>query len=125
MMNEDFWSALDTLVAESEIIIDRPSGSAHPRHPSFIYPLDYGYLKNTTSMDGGGIDVWRGSDNSATADAIMCIIDLMKRDSEIKILIGCTEEEKILVYKTPNETKFMKGVLLRRESQTIKPDSAL
>ena len=44
----------------------------------------------------------------------MCIVDLMKRDSEIKILIGCTEEEKMEVYKTHNETQYMKGVLIRR-----------
>ena len=44
----------------------------------------------------------------------MCIVDLMKKDSEIKILIGCTEEEKAIVYKAHNETQFMKGVLIRR-----------
>lgn len=37
-------------------------------------------------------------------DAIMCIDDLMKKDLEIKILIGCTEEEKAIVYETHNET---------------------
>ena len=42
------------------------------------------------------------------------IVDLMKKDSEIKILIGCTEEEKKIIYKTHNETRFMKGVLIRR-----------
>lgn len=41
-------------------------------------------------MDGAGIDVWVGSDEKKV-DAIMCIVDLMKKDSEIKILIGCTE----------------------------------
>lgn len=44
----------------------------------------------------------------------MCIVDLIKKDSEIKILIGCTEEEKTIVYETHNETQFMKGVLIRR-----------
>ena len=85
--NEDFWNALDELVNTSEIVIDRPKGSAHPRFPDFIYRVDYGYLKNTSSMDGAGIDVWVGS-GKKTVDAIMCIVDLMKRDSEIKILIG-------------------------------------
>lgn len=37
----------------------------------------------------------------------------MKKDSEIKILIGCTEE-KAIVYETHNETKYMKGILIRR-----------
>ena len=111
--NEDFWNALDELVNSSEIVIDRPKGSAHPRFPDFIYRVDYGYLKDTTSMDGAGIDVWVGS-SEKKVDAIMCIVDLAKRDSEIKILIGCTEEEKMAVYKTHNGTQFMKGILIRR-----------
>ena len=112
-INEDFWKALDELVSNSEIVIDRPRGSAHPRFPNFIYKVDYGYLKNTSSMDGAGIDVWIGSGDKKI-DAIMCIVDLMKRDSEIKILVGCTEEEKLEVYKTHNETQHMKGILIRR-----------
>ena len=112
-INEDFWKALDELVSNSEIVIDRPRGSAHPRFPNFIYKADYGYLKNTSSMDGAGIDVWIGSGDKKI-DAIMCIVDLMKRDSEIKILVGCTEEEKLDIYKTHNETQYMKGVLIRR-----------
>ncbi len=112
--HEDFWKALDELVSNSEIVIDRPRGSAHPRFPNFIYKVDYGYLKDTASMDGGGIDVWVGSGDKKI-DAIMCIVDLMKRDSEIKILVGCTEEEKLEVYKTHNETQYMKGILIRRQ----------
>lgn len=111
--NGDFWKALDELVSSSEIVIDRPRGSVHPRFPNFIYKVDYGYLKDTASMDGAGIDVWVGSGDKKV-DAIMCIVDLMKRDSEIKILVGCTEEEKLEVYKTHNETQYMKGVLIRR-----------
>jgi len=34
----DFWRQLAQLVAESEIVIDRPQGSAHPRYPDFVYP---------------------------------------------------------------------------------------
>lgn len=111
--NEAFWSALDELVAQSEIVIDRPKGSAHPKYSDFIYEVDYGYLKNTASMDGDGIDVWVGT-GEKKIDAIICIVDLMKRDSEIKILIGCTEAEKSIVYRTHNETEYMKGILIRR-----------
>ena len=111
--NNDFWRALDSLVDNSEIVIDRPKGTAHPKYPDFIYKVDYGYLKNTSSMDGAGIDVWIGS-GEKKIDAIMCIVDLMNRDSEIKILIGCTEEEKQIVYQTHNETEYMKGILIRR-----------
>lgn len=112
--NNDFWEMLDSLVNDSEIVIDRPKGTAHPKYPDFIYKVDYGYLKNTSSMDdGAGIDVWVGS-GSKQIDEIMCIVDLMKRDSEIKILVGCTEEEKQLIYQTHNETQHMKGIMIRR-----------
>ncbi len=111
--NVEFWNAIDELVNHSEIVIDRPKGSAHPKYPNFIYQVDYGYLKDTSSMDGAEIDVWVGS-GETKIDAIMCTVDLMKNDSEIKILIGCTEEEKAIVYKTHNETEFMKGILIRR-----------
>ena len=69
--NEEFWAALDRLVGESEIVIDRPKGTAHPKFPDFIYKVDYGYLKNTSSMDGGGIDVWVGTDEGKRVGGVM------------------------------------------------------
>lgn len=112
-MNDEFWTALDDLVKNTDIVIDRPKGTAHPRYPNFIYKVDYGFLKETASIDGTGIDVWVGT-GEKRIDAIMCIVDLMKKDSEIKILIGCTEEEKRLIYQAHNETEYMKGILIRR-----------
>ena len=111
--NSEFGQALDELVRGSEIVIDRPKGTARPRFPELIYQVDYGYLKDTASMDGAGIDVWVGN-GEKRIDAIMCIVDLMKRDSEIKILIGCTEEEKAIIYKAHNAMQCMKGILMRR-----------
>ena len=108
--NSKFWNFIDELIFTSKIVIDRPKGSRHPKYPDVIYPLDYGYLENTMAMDGGGIDVWKGS-NGEYVDAIICTVDLTKRDSEIKILIGCTEEEKQLAI--PNN-ECMKGLLVRR-----------
>ena len=113
-VNPAFWEAVDELVRSSEIMIDRPKGSVHPKYATFVYRVDYGYLKDSASMDGQGIDVWVGSDPAQRIDAVMCIVDLMKRDSEIKLLIGCTEEEKRLVYETNNESQYMKGILIRR-----------
>lgn len=113
----DFWSALDELVDSSEIIIDRPKGTAHPKYPALIYQVDYGYLGDTSSMDGDGIDVWVGTAKDKYCDAIMVIVDLLKRDSEIKILIACTEEEKEIIYRTHNQTPTMKGILIRRKAK--------
>lgn len=112
-LDKDFWSALDELVRSSDLVLDRPKGSPHPRYPDFLYPADYGYLNRTASMDGGGIDVWVGT-GPKTVSAILCTVDLLKRDSEIKILLGCTEAESALVCEAHNRTPFQKGILIRR-----------
>ena len=50
----NFWTAIDTLIMESVIAIDRPKGTKHPRF-DFVFPLDYGYLRNTSAIDGNVI----------------------------------------------------------------------
>jgi inorganic pyrophosphatase len=92
-VNEAFWRGLDELVATSILVIDRPRGSAHPRHPDLVYPLDYGHLEGTRGGDGGGIDVWIGSVEDRALNAIVVTVDTRKRDTEIKLLLGCTAEE--------------------------------
>ncbi len=97
-----FWQTLDRLMAEAPIVIDRPRGTPHPRYPDFIYPLDYGYLDGTTAADGSGIDVWLGSLPDRSLTAIVCTVDLIKRDTEIKLLLGCTLEEAQIILATHN-----------------------
>ena len=115
MIRNDFWEALDRLLGESHIVIDRPKYSAHPKYPHCIYPVDYGYLSDTSSMDGSGIDLWLGSAELKIADAIICTVDLLKRDSEIKLLIGCTDAEKQRILEFHNDSEFMKGILIERK----------
>jgi inorganic pyrophosphatase len=103
MPQSDFWTAIDALVATSHAVIDRPRGTRHPRLPDFIYPLDYGYLEGTASGDGAGIDIWRGTLPDATATAVVCTVDLQKRDMEVKILLGCTPEEIAAILTIHND----------------------
>lgn len=112
--DRQFWLALDELLDKSRVVIDRPRGSRHPRFPNIVYPVDYGYLEGTSSMDGGGIDIWRGTARHNSIDAIICTLDLLKKDSEIKLLIGCTAKEKNLVYEFHNESDYMKGFYISR-----------
>ena len=111
--DNEFWQALDRLLESSEIVIDRPEGSAHPRYPDIIYPVDYGYLKGTSSMDGEGIDIWVGTAEKRIG-AVICTVDLMKKDSEIKLLIGCTKAERESIYRFHNASQYMKGVMILR-----------
>lgn len=117
--DEGFWKALDILAAESTVIIDRPKNSVHPKFPDLIYPLDYGYLQGTAAMDGEGIDIWLGSREDRQLDAVICIVDLAKRETEIKLLIGCTDDEKEIVYRFHNQTELMKGILICRDTEAV------
>jgi inorganic pyrophosphatase len=96
-MHTSFWTHLDTLVRSAELVIDRPRGSGHPRNPAVIYPLDYGYLQGTSGGDGAAVDVWRGSLAAGQLDAVVCTVDLEKRDVELKLLLGCTPTEKQII----------------------------
>lgn len=42
---------------EVEVTIDRPLGSKHPKH-SFVYPVNYGFIPETTAPDGEGVDAY-------------------------------------------------------------------
>ena len=99
-MSEQFWTHLDHLLESSQIVVDRPQGSAHPRYPDVIYPLDYGYLDNTSGGDGDGIDIWLGSlSGHETIIGAIATVDLSKRDAELKLLVNCTEAEIQIVMK--------------------------
>jgi len=114
MKNADFWLKLDQLVATHKLVIDRPKGSCHPRYPSFFYPLDYGYLENTQAVDGNEIDVWVGSLPERTVTAVVCTVDMVKRDAEVKILLGCTDQEAQVILGVHN-TESMAGLLVERK----------
>jgi inorganic pyrophosphatase len=113
--NIEFWQYLDELLAGSKPVVDRHQGSSHPRFPGQVYPLDYGYLEGTTSIDGGGIDIWIGSRGSEKITGILCTVDLLKRDGEMKLLLGCNEKDvqKILSFVNSHS---MRAVYISRQA---------
>lgn len=117
-----FWKALNELVISHEIVIDRPGGSSHPRNPNDMYPFDYGYLKGTSSNDGGGIDIWLGRHSSKLVNRIIVTIDLLKHDSEIKILLGCTKEDTQIIVARHNRGK-QSALLIDRSTDDSQPDA--
>jgi inorganic pyrophosphatase len=108
-----FWQNLDELIKSQKIVIDRPKNTRHPKWPEILFPIDYGYLDDTTSMDGGGIDLWLGSAPHRNLTAIMVTLDTKKKDSEIKLIIGCTEEE-ITTIEAFHNRYYQSGILIPR-----------
>ena len=92
--NAYFWQKLDSLYYSSSVVIERPKNSKHPRYDDMVYPVDYGHLTDTVSSDGSQIGVFFGSDTNKKIKAIAVSTDIIKRDSEVRLLIGCTDQEE-------------------------------
>ena len=112
-IDKTFWDYLDRLVSGSQLVIDRPRGSAHPRFPELIYPVDYGYLEGTTTVDGGGLDVFLGTQPGKALDTLALTVDLEKRDAEIKLLLGCSQAEKQVVIDFLNGAEMRACLIFR------------
>jgi inorganic pyrophosphatase len=112
-MNKEFWEYLQHLVDSSRIMIDRPKGSIHPRYPQRPYPVSYGYLEGTKAMDSGGVDIWVGSLKDNMVVGALCTVDLQKRDTELKIMYDCSDEEINAILRFVNHDQ-MRAELLKK-----------
>lgn len=110
---EKFWNSLDKLIETKGIEIDRPKGTAHPRFPDLIYKVDYGFIPGTQASDKQGIDIFRGRNENLKTTGILCTLDSIKLDSEIKILYQCTDEDIELILTMLNDPPLHR-MLIRR-----------
>jgi inorganic pyrophosphatase len=110
---ERFWLLADRLVQAHPIVIDRPGGSGHPRFPEIVYPFDYGYLEGTGAVDGDSVDCWRGSLGVLAVTGAIATVDVVKADSEVKWLVGCTHEEMQSALNT-HRTEWQAAILIVR-----------
>ncbi len=113
-MSADFWDYLQQMVETSQIVIDRAKGSNHPRFAGRAYPVDYGYLKGTTSIDLGGVDIWKGSLDLHQVVGALLTVDLLKRDTELKIIIDCDVDEIQSILNFVNSDK-MRAIFIKRD----------
>jgi inorganic pyrophosphatase len=112
--DNEFWKYLNELLKDNEIIIVRPRGTNRPKYNDMVYEFDYGYIKNTKTADGRGIDVFKGTLHNKNVNTIICTIDLLKKGIEIKILIGCTEIQKRKIYDFLNNSEYMWAIIIEK-----------
>lgn len=115
--NAFFWQKLDTLYFSSSIVVTQPAGSAHPQYGNLIYPVNYGYLTDTLSQDGTGISIYKGSLSANQVNTILVAADILKKDIEVKVMVGCSVLEEEAILKFTNQTDFQKTVLIRRGTE--------
>lgn len=112
--NAYFWQKIDTLFSSSSLEMRKKKGDTHPKYKKMIYPVDYGYLKELN--DEKGVSVYRGTDKPVV-NAIIVAADILERDLDVKLLVGCTEEEEENVLRFLNQTDFQKTILIRRGNE--------
>ncbi len=76
--NGYFWQKIDSLVLSTNVVITQEKGSHHPKYLNMVYPVNYGHLEDTDA-----IKVFKGSMKKSTADAVMIVGDILKRDLEV------------------------------------------
>lgn len=108
------WAAWEGLLAANGVVIERPYRSAHPAFPEIVYPIDYGFVPGTLGADGHEVDVFVGT-APRTLVGTMITVDHRRRDTEFKLLYGCTPEEIYLVNGFLNfDRALMEGLLVLR-----------
>lgn len=111
--NALFWQKVDTLYLSSSFELTRKKGSLHPQYPNLQYPCDYGYLKTLEDENEDLIACFIGS-NRKEVNAIIVCADILKKDLEVKILIGVSEEEEETILQFLNQTEFQKSIIIHR-----------
>jgi len=112
--NAYFWQKIDTLFLSSDLVIERPKGSCHPLYHDMVYPVDYGYLKGASATSFEHIELFRGELPTNDVGALVVCADILKKDIEVKFLVGCAPDEEQAILTLLNRTDYQKCVIIRR-----------
>lgn len=109
-----FWQKVDTLYLSSGYTIARKKGDRHPQFTNLVYPVDYGYVNETKSTNGEGLSLYAGTENRNRITSLVMAVDILSREMDVKILVGCTPQEEEAVLRYLNQTDYQKTILVRR-----------
>jgi inorganic pyrophosphatase len=73
-----------------QVVIDRPLGTHHPRHPDLHYPVNYGHLPGTVSGDGAPVDAYvlGVAVSVATFEGVVIALVVRADDVEDKLVVA-------------------------------------
>jgi inorganic pyrophosphatase len=108
--------SLSLLDKKLNVAIDRPMGSKHPEY-GFIYPINYGYVKEITAGDGDCMDAYiLGVDTPLSSFSGICIAVIHRtNDNEEKLVVapkGKKFSEEEIEKKIRFQEKWFKHELL-------------
>ncbi len=115
--NAFFWMKIETLFLSGKLNLTKKKGEVHPVFKNLIYPTDYGHLGDTKSVSDEGVTVYAGSGDRNQITALAIAADILTKELDVKMLIGCTEEETDQILHFLNQTDYQKTVLIRRGTE--------
>lgn len=76
---------LEKMIGQSvDVFVDRPKGSVHPKHKDIVYPINYGYIKEITSVDGEYQDAYVIGEENAVNCCIGKVYAVIERENDIE-----------------------------------------
>jgi inorganic pyrophosphatase len=108
------WSQWEELVREHGMTVERPAREPHPDFPEIIYPLDYGFVRETTATDGDEVDCFIGTHDTGLVGLILTR-DYRREDREVKLLVNCSAPEVYTAHGFINyDRTLLDGLLVLR-----------
>ena len=100
-----------------DIKIDRPFGSKHPKH-GFIYPVNYGYVPNTTSGDGEELDAYVLGEHKPLDEFVGVVVAIIHRtnDDDDKLIVmakGRNYTDEQIRALTEFQEQWFESVIIR------------
>ena len=86
------------------VTVDRPLGTAHPKHPNIRYPVNYGFIEGITAGDGEEQDAYILGVNEPIKEFSGKVIAIIHRFDDI--------EEKLVV--APEGISFTKDEIMQQ-----------
>jgi hypothetical protein len=66
------------------IVMDRPIGTPHPKHPEILYPINYGYIPEVYGGDGEELDVYLLGVTERVEEYTARIIGIVHRNNDVE-----------------------------------------
>lgn len=100
------------------VVVDRPLGSAHPRYPDLVYPVNAGELPGTVSGDGLPIDAYLLGWDAPLTGAGGTVVAVLVRadDTEDKLVVvrdGTVWTDGAILAATRFQERFFRTTLRR------------
>ncbi len=72
------------------VVVDRPLGSRHPKHPNLVYPINYDYIPNTEAGDGQPIDAYAAGVHVPVErfEGVVIAVVVRRDDVEDKLVVA-------------------------------------